>query len=60
MEFKDHIYGLLENKKEENVKTNKSPKELLSEAGYDLYECHSEEEIQSFKKYFAHGEELCT
>lgn len=60
MEFKDYIYGLLENKKEENVKTNKSPKELLSEAGYDLYECHSEEEIQSFKKYFAHGEELCT
>ena len=24
-----------------------------------MYECHSEEEIQSFKKYYASGEELC-
>ena len=33
---------------------------MLSEAGYDLYECKCEEDIQSFKKYYAKGEELCT
>ena len=29
-------------------------------AGYTLYECHTEEEIQSFKKYYAPDEALCT
>ena len=29
----------------------KTPYELLEEAGWDLYECHTEEEIQKFKKY---------
>ena len=38
----------------------KTPQELLDEAGYKLYECHNEEEIQSFKHYYAPGEELCT
>lgn len=38
----------------------KTPKELLNEVGYDLFECHSEEEIQSFRKYYQPGEELCT
>ena len=32
----------------------------MSEAGYDLYECHTEGEIQAFKKYYSPGEELCT
>lgn len=38
----------------------KTPKELLKQAGYDLFECHSEEDIQSFRKYYQSGEELCT
>ena len=38
----------------------KTPQELLDEAGYKLYECHNEEEIQAFKHYYAPGEELCT
>lgn len=38
----------------------KSPKELLDEARYYLYECKTESDIQSFKKYYAPGEELCT
>ena len=33
---------------------------MLNDAGYDLYECNSEEDIQKFKKYYAKGEELCT
>ena len=59
-EFKNYIYNQVdvENNYEEVV--SKSPEELLKEAGYKLYECHSEEEIQSFKKYYAPGEALCT
>ena len=57
--FKNYIYSKVdvENNYEEVV--YKRPDELLKEAGYILYECHSEEEIQSFKKYYASGEELC-
>ena len=39
---------------------DKDPEQLLSEAGYNLFECHSEEEIESFIKYYADGERLCT
>ena len=59
-EFKSIIFSLI--KKQSNTKQNinKTPKELLDEAGYILYECKTEEDIQSFKKYYAPGEALCT
>ena len=47
MEYKDNDYY-------------KTPFELLDEAGYNLYECKSEEEIDSFIKYYKEGERLCT
>lgn len=59
-EFKNYIYSYIDVEKKDKVENLKSPTELLSEAGYDLFECHSEEEIQSFKKYYVKGEELCT
>ena len=59
-EFKNYIYGLVEVEKNNNVIINKTPKELLDEAGYILYECKTESDIQAFKKYYAPGEELCT
>ena len=43
-----------------DVITDKNPFELMEEAGYILYECKTEEEINSFKKYYKNGEELCT
>ena len=46
--------------KVELLDTEKSPKELLDEAGYNFFECHKEEEIQEFKKYYQKDEELCT
>lgn len=49
-DFKNYIYSLFEQKKEKNLAL-KTPKELLEEAGYNLYECHNEDEIQSFKNY---------
>lgn len=59
-EFKDYIYGLIDVENDFRIKSDKSPKELLALAGYDLYECHSEEEIQAFRKYYEEDEMLCT
>lgn len=59
-EFKNLIFGLLDQEEDEVVVTDKTPFELLSEAGYELYECKTEEEIQSFKKYYNDSEKLCT
>ena len=58
-EFKKYIYGLV-SYEPDKIKVDKTPEELMSEAGYDLYECKTEKDIQSFKKYYAPGEELCT
>ena len=59
LEFKNYIYSYT---KENDliVKTNKSPFELMNDAGYILYECKNQEEILSFKKYYSKDEELCT
>ncbi len=58
--FKNFIYSLVNVEDNNKEKVIKTPQELLDEAGYILYECKSEEDIQSFKKYYAPGEELCT
>ncbi len=58
--FKNYIYSLVNVENKIEVNSQKSPKELLSEAGYNLYECKTEDEIQQFKKYYARGEQLCT
>ena len=59
-EFKSWIYSFIDVEKDNQVVTNKTPFQLMDEAGYILYECKSEEDIQKFKKYYADGEELCT
>ena len=63
VKFKNYIYDLYNEKTDEiDIKTEsiKTPKELMKEAGYTLYKCKTEEDIQSFKKYYSKGEELCT
>lgn len=61
VEFKDYIFSFIDvSKKEDQKELIQTPKELLDEAGYELFECHNEEEIQAFKKYYAKDEELCT
>ena len=57
--FKNYIYSFYDIEEKQMI-TKKTPFELMEEAGYILYECKSEEEIQSFKKYYKHQEELCT
>lgn len=42
------------------TETNKTPEELMDEVGYNLKQCFSEDEIQSYKKYYREDEALCT
>ncbi len=58
--FKAFIYRKLNKEEPSTITGNKTPQELLASVGYDLYECHTEADIQRFKKYYAPGEELCT
>ena len=39
---------------------NKTPYELMDEAGYILYECKNEKDIQKFEKFYEFEERLCT
>lgn len=59
-QFKNYIYQKSEGSTPEISHTTKTPQELMREVGYELYECTTEEQIQSFKKYYKPGEELCT
>ena len=59
-DFKNYIYSFVDVEQNHKLSSDYTPEELLEEVGYLLYECHTEEEIQSFKKYYAPGEELCT
>lgn len=62
-DFTDYIfakYNLYKQDMEMKRPANKDVFELLKEAGYDLYEATTEEEIQSYIDYYAEGEELCT
>ena len=40
-EFKNYIYSLVDVEHKEEKQINKSVKELMSDAGYDFYECHT-------------------
>ena len=59
-EFKDYIYSFINVEKNNEIIVNKTPFELMKDAGYTLYECKSEYDIQRFKKYYARNEQLCT
>ena len=51
VDFKDYIYNFIDVENNNQIITNKSVKELLNEAGYDFYECHTEEDIQTIEHY---------
>ena len=59
-DFKDYIYSLIDEKIKKEIIVDKNPFELLNDAGYILYECKTEKDIQKFKKYYKNDEELCT
>lgn len=59
--FKNFVFSKIDVEHPDKIMVEeKTPYELLDEAGYELTECTTEEEIQSFKKYYKPGEELCT
>ena len=58
--FQNYIYDLSQKKNEVINEDVKDPYELMKEAGYTLYRCITEEDIQKFRKYYAVDEELCT
>jgi len=63
LEFENYIhsqYDILKEGKPVNQQNAIEPITLMHQAGYTLYECHTEEDIQKFKKYYYPGEELCT
>ena len=55
-DFKSYIYGLYRDKYESPSEKKETiiedPFELMKKAGYTLYECNSEKDIQSFRKYY--------
>ena len=58
-DFCNYIYNEV-NLTNQIVHTDKTPKELLKEAGYNLYMCTNEKELYYFKKYFRKDELLCS
>ena len=59
--FRHYINSFVDKESKERVITDKTPYELLSDAGYYLYECKTEADIGKFKKYYQPGREmLCT
>ena len=61
-DFKDLIYSAFDNGREEEDKNedSRTPYEILDEAGYELHECLTEEDIQEYRKYYKENEVLCT
>ena len=58
--FKNALYGSLNNNVTTNVDIKETPEELMKKAGYTLYKCETNEDLEQFKKYYAYGEMLCT
>ena len=61
-DFKDLIYTAFDDGREEEDKNedSRTPYEILDEAGYELHECLTEEDIQEYRKYYKENEVLCT
>ena len=51
-DFKTYVYSLIDLQQDKAKSNSKTPQELLDEAGYILYECKTEKDIQSFRHYY--------
>ena len=59
-EFRNWLYSSINRKEKKLIEVDKTPFELMKEAGYTLKECLTESDIESYKKYYEKNEELCT
>lgn len=57
--FQNYIYSMVE-ESEDIIDSSKGIYELMDSAGYNLYECKTESDIQKFRKYYRSDEEICT
>ena len=60
LEFRNFIYGLITKEEPKEIIADKTPEELMDEAGYVLKECKTETEVQEYAKYYTEDERLCT
>lgn len=60
-DFQNYIFTYV-GIKSDGVPSDKTPKELMKEAGYTLYHCKTEEDVNRFKKYYSKEKDelLCT
>ena len=60
--FSAYIHNIIDyNNRREYITTDKTPEQLLDEAGYILMpECKTEEDIQQYKYLYKSNEEICT
>lgn len=60
--FIKYIYSEIKNEfeKQEELDVDVTPDILLEKVGYYLYNCNSNEEVNSFEKYYEKTERLCT
>ena len=60
-DFKSFIFSLIDVENNMDIITNKTPEELMDEAGYVLFpECKTEGDIQSFRHYYSRGDGTAT
>ncbi|MBE5746342.1 MAG: hypothetical protein E7359_03540 [Clostridiales bacterium] len=57
--FQTFIYSFL-GKEHHRKRIKYTPEELFDKAGYILYKCETNKEVQAFKKFYEKKEELCT
>lgn len=50
-DFIEYIYSFIIEQEINSVENVESPEKLMLKAGYKLYECKTEEDIQKFRKY---------
>ena len=59
--FQEYVYDLSKMTEQvDEFRDVKNPYDLMKEAGYALYKCKTDEDIQKFRKYYIEDEELCT
>lgn len=59
-EFKGMIFKAAGIAKPERKEVNKTPEQLLAEAGYRLYRCKTDRDVKSFRRFYHPDEQLCT
>lgn len=58
-EFKLFVLSFI-NERNNYTDSTENPFELMEKAGYKLFECKNEDDIQSFGKYYREDETICT